>query len=418
MRYTPDDDFNGDDGFTYQRCGPVSCATGSVRITINPVNDDPIAVNDSYTGLEDDGPMALNVAVNDTDIDGDPRTVAGVSGTVGGSAAVLPNGRVRFTPAPDFNGPATFTYRLSDGQGASDTATATIALASVNDAPSFTAGADQTTPEDSGPQSVTGWTTGITQGPSDESGQSVSFEVVADDPGLFSTQPAIDASGELTYTPRSDVSGTASVTVTARDDGGTANGGTDTSPGQVADITITAQPDTPVAANDGYRATEDTLLKEPALTGLLANDTDVDGDPLTVNTTPVTPPTDGSLTLFGDGSFDYDPDPTFNGVDTFVYEIDDGTGRTDTASVTISVDSVPDPPDAVDDTFTVPEETTLNEPAPTGLLVNDSDADGDPLTVNTTPVTTADGWVVDPFRGRLVRLRPRSGLRRRRHVRL
>ena len=146
-------------------------------------------------------------------------------------------------------------------------------------------------------------------------------------------------------------------------------------------------PVAPSARDDDYTTDEDVTLNESAVTGMLANDSDGNRDPLTVNTTAVIPPAGGTLTLHGDGSFDYDPGPAFNGVDTFVYEIDDGTGPTDTAMVTITVTPVPDAPEANADSYLTREATFLSVAAP-GVLSNDGDRDGDPLTVVTTPVTT------------------------------
>src|SRR6185436_17964828 len=108
--------------------------------------------------------------------------------------------------------------------------TFSIVVASVDDAPSFTKGADQTVLEDAGAQTVVGWASGISAGPANESAQTVSFEVTANtNPALFSTGPAVSAGGDLTYTPAANANGSATITIRAHDDGGTANGGVDTS---------------------------------------------------------------------------------------------------------------------------------------------------------------------------------------------
>ena len=99
----------------------------------------------------------------------------------------------------------------------------------VNDAPSFTKGADQTVNEDAGAQTVSGWATAISAGPANESGQAVNFVVSNNNAALFSAQPAVAANGTLTYTPAANANGSATVTVMIHDDGGTANGGVDTS---------------------------------------------------------------------------------------------------------------------------------------------------------------------------------------------
>ena len=100
----------------------------------------------------------------------------------------------------------------------------------VNDAPSFTKGADQTVLEDAGAQSVTGWATSISAGPANESGQAVSFLVTGNtNPSLFSVAPAVASNGTLTYTPAANANGAATITLKAKDNGGTANGGVDES---------------------------------------------------------------------------------------------------------------------------------------------------------------------------------------------
>ena len=115
----------------------------------------------------------------------------------------------------------------------------------VNVAPSFVAGASQTVLEDSGAHAVTGWATGISLGPAAESAQLVTFDVTIDNPSLFSAAPAVASNGTLTYTSAPDANGTAHVTVYAVDDGGTANGGHDTSSTQSFSITVTAVNDAP-----------------------------------------------------------------------------------------------------------------------------------------------------------------------------
>ena len=115
----------------------------------------------------------------------------------------------------------------------------------MNVAPSFTAGANQSALEDAGAQTVAGWATSISPGPASESSQTVTFSASAADTSLFAVQPALSSTGTLTYTPAADANGSTDVTVTAHDDGGTANGGNDTSPSQPFTITLTAVNDAP-----------------------------------------------------------------------------------------------------------------------------------------------------------------------------
>jgi hypothetical protein len=180
------------------------------------------------------------------------------------SFSVTGSGPVRtltITPAPNQSGSATITLTAtpSGGQASSDTFTLTIGP--VNDAPTFTKGADQTTPEDSGPQSVAGWATNLGAGPN-ESGQALSFQITGNtNPGLFSAAPAVSPAGTLSYTPAPDASGVATVTLVLKDDGGTANGGQDTSAPQTFLIAVAPVNDAPtVTAPASQRVPENGSL--------------------------------------------------------------------------------------------------------------------------------------------------------------
>jgi VCBS repeat-containing protein len=132
----------------------------------------------------------------------------------------------------------------------------------------------------------------------------------------------------------------------------------------------------PVAGNDAFVTPEDTPLTAAA-PGVLANDTDPDGDALTAAL--VSGPANGALTLNPDGSFGYTPNGNFNGSDAFTYVAYDGISYSNVATVTIGVSAVNDAPVAGTDAYTTTEDIPLTVAAP-GVLVNDTDADGDILT--------------------------------------
>ena len=149
-------------------------------------------------------------------------------------------------------GAATVTVQLHDNGGTAnggvDTSAAqtfTITVTAVNDAPSFTKGADQTVLEDAGAQTVAGWATALSPGPANEAGQTLNFIVSNNNNGLFSAQPAVAANGTLTYTPAANATGSATVTVQIHDNGGVLNGGVDTSAAQTFAITVTPVNDAP-----------------------------------------------------------------------------------------------------------------------------------------------------------------------------
>jgi subtilisin-like proprotein convertase family protein len=160
-------------------------------------------------------------------------------------------------------------------------------------------------------------------------------------------------------------------------------------------FTPTVPNDPPVAVDDSYAVTEDGLLSVSLETGVLENDTDSDGpEPLTAKLG--AGPSNGSLTLNSDGSFTYEPDPDFNGTDSFTYVANDGLDDSNVAIVTIMVDPLADPPLAVDDAYSTPMDTAKTME----VLTNDSDPDGDSLSVmsvslpsNGTAVINADNTI-------------------------
>ncbi|MBD1835364.1 DUF4347 domain-containing protein [Cyanobacteria bacterium FACHB-472] len=140
----------------------------------------------------------------------------------------------------------TVQFVLTDGDGGTSTAaTKTINVTAVNDAPNFTAGAAQNVMANSGAQTVTGWATNFNPG-TDESTQTLDSYIinVVNNAGIFAAAPTIDTNGNLTFTPVANIttSTTATIEVRAKDNGGTANGGVDTSVAKTFNITVNPQP--------------------------------------------------------------------------------------------------------------------------------------------------------------------------------
>ena len=179
----------------------------------------------------------------------------------------------------------------------------------------------------------------------------------------------LNPDGSFSYQPTANWHGTDTFTYKANDGQADSN---------VATVTITVTPvnDVPVAADDGFETAEDVTLSVP-LGGVLANDTDADGDQLT--TLLVSGPANGAVSLNPDGSFSYTPTANCHGTDTFTYKANDGQADSNVATVTITVTPVNDVPVAADDEFETDEDVTLSVP-PAGVLANDIDADGDQLT--------------------------------------
>jgi len=142
--------------------------------------------------------------------------LSGVAVAVDDEIATANLGNLTYQGAADYNGSDSFQWKGSDGTAYSaSAATVTLTVTAVNDAPSFTKGSDEEVAEDCGAQTVTGWATGMSSGPADESGQTLSFQIVSNsNPDLFSVSPAIDPStGTLTYTPAANANGVATIHV-------------------------------------------------------------------------------------------------------------------------------------------------------------------------------------------------------------
>ena len=247
----------------------------------------------------------------------------------------------------------------------------------ANTAPVFTAGADQLVLEDAGAVLIPAWATAISPGTGEESAQQVQFHVSTDRPDLFASQPTIAADGTLSFTPAANAFGTAVVSVQLQDNGGIGPGGFDTSLPQVFQITIQSVNDVPIAAVDAWELQENGSLTVAA-SGVLANDTDADGDLLTAVLQ--TAPVHGSLVLQTDGSFVYTPNAFWYGTDSFSYAATDGQAQSSSVSVTLAVTHINHLPVAAADSYSLLEDGSLTTAAG-ALLLNDTDLDGDPLSV-------------------------------------
>ena len=351
IAYTPDPDFHGSDMFTYTISdGNGGADTATVTVTVDPVNDPPVAQDDSDT-TDEDVPVTIAVLGNDSDPDGDALVVQSVTQPTNGS--VVNHGTdVVYTPDPGFNGSDTFTYTISDGNGGTDTATVTITIGAVNDSPGAQDDSDATDED-------TPVTIDVLGNDSDPDGDALVIQSV--------TQPAngsvTNNGSDVVYTPNPGFNGPDTFTYTISD----GNGGIDTA---TATVSIGAVNDPPAAQDDSDATDEDT----PVTIDVLDNDSDPDSDALVIQS--VTQPGNGSVTNNGSDVV-YTPNPGFNGTDTFTYTISDGNGGTDTATVMIAVAPVNDLPIAVDDTARTFEDT----PVTIRVLPNDSDPDGDGLSV-------------------------------------
>ncbi|PSQ49529.1 hypothetical protein BRD19_03625 [Halobacteriales archaeon SW_7_65_23] len=334
-------------------------ATATATITIVAVNDAPTTANDSYS-VDEDATLSVSAEngtlANDTDPDGDILNASVVRGPSNGSLTLFTNGSFKYVPDRDFNGEDSFTYEASDRAGGTDTAMVTITVSAVNDAPEITSAPANATVEEKN-------STVLSVEATDADGDTLSYTwTLAGNGSLNATSGTsirYDAPEELAANE------TATVTVSVNDSTASATA--------TVTITVVAVNDALTAANDSYTVPEDGTLSVSAANGTLANDTDPDGDVL--NASVVSGPSNGSLTLYANGSFEYTPAPDFNGEDSFTYQASDGAGGTDTATVTINVSGVNDPPEITSE----PADATVDEGNATVLSVDATDADGDVL---------------------------------------
>jgi hypothetical protein len=317
-------------------------------VTVNAVNDAPLAVDD-VTVTDEETPVTLSVVGNDDDpndplgnIDPTSVTTTGVLQAANGTVTVNGDGTVTYTPNADYNGKDIFEYIVCDDgnplPALCDTAIVTVTVNPVNDPP--VAIDDVTVTNEDTP--VTLSVISNDDDPNDPLGNI--------DPSSVTTtgvlQPmngtvTVNGDGTVTYTPNADFNGEDSFEYIVCDDGTPLPALCDTA---LVIVTVNPVNDPPVAIDDVTVTDEET----PVVINVNSNDTDLDGniDPSSVTTDGVIQPSNGTVTVNADGTITYTPESGFFGEDTFEYIIcDDGTplpGECDTALVTITVNQVPD----------------------------------------------------------------------------
>ncbi len=281
-------------------------------------NTPPVAEDQDVT-TEEDTPVDITLVA--TDADGDALTYAIVAGPANGVlSGAVPS--VTYTPRHNYDGADSFTFRANDGRADSNVATVSITVLGINDPPAAADDAASTVED-------TAVTIDVLANDTDPEGDALSVSAV--------TQPANGAVANngtnVTYTPDADWSGQDVFSYTVSDD----NGGTDTA---TVTVTVSSANDAPVAVDDTATTLEDTAVT----IDVLANDSDPDGDALSVAS--VSDPANGTAAVSGNAVL-YTPDHNYYGVDSFSYTASDGRGGESTATVTVTVTPVNDAPVAV-----------------------------------------------------------------------
>jgi|GEM_PF-4829169 len=420
LRFIPSADWHGTASISYRAWDQYSGAVGgraattvnggetafsenlqSAAVTVNAVNDSPTFAGANVTVLEESGAYdqawATGIAAGPEDEEAQGLSWA-VSSDNDDLFAVQPaiseDGRLSFALAPNANGTATLTASLTDDDGLPDTInqttihTYTITVTPVNDAPSFTKGGDITVWADSGAYSRP-WATGITAGPANEAGQELSFAVTNTKPELFDLQPAVGPDGTLTFRLASGRIGTATVTVTLNDNGGTANDGLSASDPQSFTIRAIRRPNDPptitaisdVTTDEGKSATVSTSVA----------DGDTAASNLVVSASSSNPSV-ATVSVGGSGGArTLTITPGAPGTATITVTVSDGEA-TATTSFTVTVNALPHPPE-------MPKlpPTTAKKGEPTTIPVTGTPKGGGKLVYTATGLP--DGLTIDPETG-------------------
>ena len=358
--YTPEHDWSTpagtwlSDSFTYRAIDDDGAASNlaTMRFWVAPFNDAPtFTPGPSVVSSPPNTPYEAAWATN---VSPGPPNEAGQTvqfeqlfnsnpGLFASGPTIAPDGTLSFTPAAGRQGFTTITVDAKDDGGlehylgipdqaddTSDPVTFQIRIEVPNNAP--TAVDDTATiAEDSGAGSIP-----VLSNDSDPDRDPLTvLGVSAAGLGSVAVTPG---GGSVTYTPNANANGSDSFTYTISD----GHGHTATA---TVHLTITPVPDPPSAVDDVATTAEDA---GPITIAVLSNDSDSDQDPLTV--IGVSGAGLGSVAIIpGGGAVTYAPNADANGVDSFSYTISDGNGHTASASVTVTISPVNDPPDAVDD---------------------------------------------------------------------
>ncbi|WP_318479017.1 retention module-containing protein, partial [Photobacterium leiognathi] len=358
MTFIPSDNYHGDVTVPYTITDGDKTATSTVTIHVTPINDAPVANPDSFT-TDEDTPITVDLTKNDRDVDGDTVTIKEINGTSltgGEQTVVVDNGKIvighdggmTFVPNKDYNGTVNVNYTITDGDK-SASSIATIHVTPVNDAP--VANPDSfTTDED------TSITVDLTKNDRDVDGDTVTIKEINGTSLTGGEQTVVVDNGKIvighdggmTFVPNKDYNGTVNVNYTITDG--------DKSASSTATIHVTPVNDASVANPDSFTTDEDTSIT----VNLTNNDSDVDGDKLTVKEINGIPLTGGEQTIVvdhgkiviaDDGGMTFIPSDNYHGDVTVPYTITDGD-KSATSTVTIHVTPINDAPVANPDSFT------------------------------------------------------------------
>ena len=359
LTYTPNANFAGVDSFFYVvNDGKVDSNLTTVTITVTGINDAPTA-NNQVVSLNEDTSQAIFLV--GADIDGDTLSYR-VTRQPANGALTGSNNSLVYAPNLDFNGSDSFTFVTNDGKVDSAEATVSISVIPVNDAP-VANGQNLTLNEDSSIEVLLNAT--------DEDNDSLTY-VINQNP----THGVLEGTAPfLTYRPNTNFNGNDSFSFSAND-------GSASSAVVQVNLTVNAVNDAPIAQDLNLTTSEDLPLS------ISFAGQDADNDQLSIVNR--TEPSNGVIT--GNGlTLTYTPNENFNGADSFTYQLSDGSENSTTASVSITINAINDAPVAVTDQV----EQTGTAPITIDVVANDTDADGDALTLTTVTPSVGNAEIVN-----------------------
>ena len=355
--YVPTANFAGMDSFIYRaNDGVFDSNDATVVISVDAINDEPIATADSYEARENDTLTTSNangVLSNDIDADNDALTASLVSTTSNGVLTLNDDGGFTYTPNNEFVGRDSFSYQATDGSFSSDVVTVNLNISPINNAPEASNDSFSVTEQNTLTVTVEN---SVLRNDTDEDNETLTARLINN---VANGTLNLNPDGSFVYTPNAQFNGTDSFGYVAEDGLSSSN---------LATVTITVNPinDLPQAVNDVFSVAADGQLDVPANAGILANDVDLNGDAITASLVQST--SQGTLNLANNGSFIYIPNNGFVGIDSFTYRSSDGKGFSNVAWASITVNPV--------NTFSLLEDTD-NGDLVGQLQLTDADLDGD-----------------------------------------
>lgn len=341
-------------------------------VVVDYVNVAPVATVQSVTVNED---ASTTITLAGTDTESQPLTFATSTNPAHGTLLNLntQTGQVTYIPTNNFVGTDSFDFVVNDSLIDSATATVSITVSPVNDAPSFTvASSTITVNEDSGAYALPAWATGISTGPSDESSQLPAFVVSAGNPSLFVATPTVSATGTLYFTPQVNANGSSTLSIRLTDNGGTANGGVNTTASSTITIFVHAVNDAPTLTAIGNKSVNENALLSFSISG-----NDVDGDTLTYSASNLP-----SGATFNPATHIFSWTPSFVQAGSYPnvqLSVSDTSSASSSENITITVNNVDRAP-----VLASIGNKAVNENTNLSFTVSGTDPDGDTVDLSAT----------------------------------